>query len=131
MTFCPGCGTETETDWHACPKCGYKLQREFQSTTTSNSVNSPPIIYSTSHQSESNTYGIESLVFAILGFFVMPIIGSILGIIFGIKGKDKDDNPSYAQFGLVLGIIGIACWIIFGFAVISFIFTIISIMGSA
>ena len=68
-------------------------------------------------------------MFAILGFIIMPIFGSILGIIFGIKGKDKDDNPSYAQFGLVLGIIGLACWLIFGFVVISFLVYIFSLMG--
>ena len=124
MTFCPGCGTQSEPNWQVCPKCGYKLHDGSQSNTKP-----PPIIYSTSQQSESNTYGIEALVFAILGFIIMPIFGSILGIIFGIKGKDKDDNPSYAQFGLVLGIIGLACWLIFGFVVISFLVYIFSLMG--
>ena len=124
MTFCPGCGTQTEPNWQACPKCGYKLKDGSQPTTSP-----PPIIYNTSQQSESNTYGIEALIFAILGFIVFPIIGSILGIVFGIKGKDKDDNPSYAQFGLVLGIIGLACWIIFGFAIISFFVRLLTLMG--
>jgi len=125
MPFCPGCGTQTEPNWQACPKCGYKLQDGSKPNTKP-----PPIIYSTSQQSESNTYGIEALVFAILGFIIIPILGSILGIVFGIKGKDKDDNPSYALFGLVLGIIGLACWIIFGFAIISFLILIFSLMGS-
>lgn len=125
MTFCPGCGTQTESNWKACPKCGYKLQDGTISITSP-----PPIIYRTSQQSESNTYGIEALVFAILGFIMIPILGSILGIIFGIKGKDKDDNPSYAQFGLILGIIGLACWVIFGFAIINFLVFIFSSMGS-
>ena len=124
MTFCPGCGTQIEPNWQVCPSCGIKLQGGIQSNTSP-----PPIVYSTSQQSESNTYGIEALVFAILGFIIMPIFGSILGIIFGIKGKDKDDNPSYAQFGLVLGIIGLACWLIFGFVVISFLVYIFSLMG--
>ena len=45
------------------------------------------------------------------------------------KGKEKDDNPSYALFGLILGIIGLAYWLIFGFAIISFFITILSLMG--
>ena len=124
MTFCPGCGTQIEPNWNVCPSCGIKLQGSIQPNN-----NPPPIVYSTSQQSESNTYGIEALVFSILGFIFMPIIGSILGIIFGIKGKDKDDNPSYAQVGLVVGIIGIACWLIFGFAIISFFVIILGLMG--
>ena len=124
MTFCPGCGTQIEQNWQVCPSCGYKLNDGSQPN-----IKPPPIIYSTSHQSESNTYGIEALVFSILGFFIMPILGSILGIIFGIKGKTKDDNSSYAQFGLILGIIGLACWFIFGFAVIGFLIFIFSLSG--
>lgn len=125
MTFCPGCGTQTEQNWQVCPKCGYKLHNIDQFNTKP-----PPIIYSTSHQSETNTYGIEALVFSILGFIIMPILGSILGIIFSIKGKNKDDNPSYSQFGLVLGIIGLACWLIFGFSIISFLIFVFSLAGS-
>jgi hypothetical protein len=124
MTYCPGCGIQTELNWQVCPSCGIKLQGGNQSN-----INPPPIIYSTSQQSETNTYGIEALVFAILGFIMIPIFGSILGIVFGIKGKNKDDNPSYAQIGLILGIIGLVCWLIFGFAIISFLITIFTLMG--
>ncbi|MHA1669305.1 MAG: hypothetical protein ACTSV5_01875 [Promethearchaeota archaeon] len=129
MTFCPGCGIQTESNWQVCPMCGYKFQDVFQSNTTNTSINPPPIIYDSSQQSERNTYGIEALVFAILGFIMIPIFGSVLGIVFGIKGKEKDDNPSYALFGLILGIIGLAYWLIFGFAIISFFITILSLMG--
>jgi len=124
MTYCPGCGIQTEPNWQVCPSCGIKLLGGTQSN-----ISSPPIIYSTSQQSETNTYGIEALVFAILGFIMIPFLGSILGIIFGIKGKNKDDNPSYAQIGLILGIIGLACWVIFGFVIISFLVTIFTLMG--
>jgi len=124
MTYCHGCGIQTEPNWQVCPYCGIKLLGGTQSN-----ISPPPIIYSTSQQSETNTYGIEALVFAILGFIMIPIFGSILGIIFGIKGKDKDDNPSYAQIGLILGIIGLVCWLIFGFAIISFLITIFTLMG--
>jgi hypothetical protein len=126
MPYCPECGTQTESNWLICPKCGSKLQRNIKSNTSPH-----PIIYNTSHQSENNTYGIEALIFAILGFIMIPVLGSILGIIFGLKGKDRDDNSSFAQVGLILGIIGIFCWLIFGFAFIIFFVNIFTLMGSA
>jgi Domain of unknown function (DUF4190) len=59
-------------------------------------------------------YAIASLVLGIAGFFVIPLIPSILAIIFGQKAKDEiRTNPAIAGDGLatagvVLGWIGVA-----------------------
>ena len=51
------------------------------------------------------------------------IVFGPLAIIFGMKGKETDDDPTLAQIGFILGIINIVCcilmfvamFVIFGF----------------
>ena len=59
----------------------------------------------------------------------MPIIGPILAIVFGIKGKERDDNPTYAKVGFVLGIIGIFVGITVAIIIILSILGIIGLFG--
>ena len=120
MPYCQECGTEVEHEWAACPKCGFRLKNNTISLTKP-----APIVNISDSPKENNTYGIESLVFGILGFFLMPVIGPILAIAFGIKGKDRDDNPTYAKVGFVLGILGVIGWIV----IILVILTIFGILG--
>ncbi len=53
----------------------------------------------------SNTFGIISLVLAILAIFIAPIILSILAIIFGIIGLSQDRDKTLATIGLIIGIV--------------------------
>ena len=125
MPYCQNCGTEIESNWSACPKCGFKLKE-----TTLSLTSPPPIVNITDKRRENNTYGIESLVFGILGLFcITPIIGPILAIVFGIKGKERDDNPTYAKVGFVLGIIGIFVGITVAIIIILSILGIIGLFG--
>ena len=124
MTYCQKCGSEVELNWSAWPKCGFKLKDAPISPTSP-----PPVVNITDKNRENNTYGVESLVFGILGLFVMPIIGPILAIAFGLKGKERDDNPSYAKVGFILGIIGIVEWSIFAILIILSVLGIIGLFG--
>jgi hypothetical protein len=124
MPYCQKCGTEVEVDWSRCPICGSKLKE-----TTISLASPPPIVNITDRSRENNTYGIESLVFGILGLFLMPIIGPILAIAFGIKGKERDDNTSYAKVGFIFGIIGIVEWSILAIIIILSIMGIIGLFG--
>ena len=64
-----------------------------------------------------------ALIFGLLGLFgVIPIVGSIVGIVLGAVGKKSDEDPRMAKAGLVLGIIGIVVWIAFYIWLFSFIF---------
>jgi hypothetical protein len=59
-------------------------------------------------------YAVASLVLGIAGFFVIPLIPSILAVIFGQKAKDEIrtkpgiTGDGLATAGVVLGWVGIA-----------------------
>jgi hypothetical protein len=59
-------------------------------------------------------YAIASLILGIAGFFVFPVVPSILAVVFGQKARDElRRNPSLggeglATAGIVLGWVGIA-----------------------
>ena len=136
MNFCSQCGTKIVASWNVCPNCGHNLKSErgYQQPAQPQ----PPVqIYTQQkpkyqpHQYQSynsrprsnNTNGIVALICGLLGLFgVIPIVGSIIGIVLGAVGKKNDDDPRMAKAGLVIGIIGIVVWIAFYIFLFSFIF---------
>lgn len=68
--------------------------------------------------SQDNGMGTAAMVLGLLGLIcVLPLIGSILGIIFGMIGLRKVDegsanNRGMAQAGLVMGWIGLALFLV-------------------
>ena len=64
--------------------------------------------------------GTASLVLGILGFFLFPFVLSVLAIIFGAVGMNR--NERHAKAGLILGIAGF----IWGFLMILFFFVLMS-----
>jgi len=67
------------------------------------------------------TYGIVSLILAIIGIFVFGIILGPIAIILGVMGRKRDDSKGLATAGLIIGIIvtilAIIGLILFGFYV--------------
>jgi hypothetical protein len=66
-----------------------------------------------------NGMGIASLVMGILGIIILPIVFSVLAIIFGGVGiaranRGEATNKGMATTGMVLGIIGIVLGVIIG-----------------
>ena len=148
MNYCPECGSQLDLDSKFCPNCGHALS-EFTTSSVSNN-NPPPTQYIPAqshaqprytsqsqaqprytsrsqvqphHYKESDTNGTIALIFGILGFFILPIIGSIIAIIFGAIARSRDRDSSTGRVGVVLGIIGILCWIIYFVAIFSMIFS--------
>ncbi len=129
------CGTKVVASWNVCPNCAHNLKSERviqppaqpyaqaqipQQGYPPNKTQYQPLDY---YPRNNNTNGIIALIFGLLGFFnVVPIVGSILGIVFGAIGRKKDDGPKMAIAGLVLGIIGIVVWVAFYIWIFSFIF---------
>lgn len=78
-------------------------------------------------QPRTNGLAITSLVFGILGFIVLPIVGSLIGIACGIPAKRSIDRSNaretgreLAVAGLVLSSVGLVVWgglLLFGFGI--------------
>ena len=131
MNFCPQCGTKIVPSWNVCPNCGHHLKSEpvnqqpiqAQSPKETYSQQKPQYQPYGYHPRSNNTNGIVALIFGLLGLFgVIPVVGSIVGIVLGAIGKSKDDDPRMAKAGLIIGIIGIVVWITFYLWLFSWIF---------
>ena len=136
MNYCTQCGTKIVASWNVCPNCGHNLKSERNDQLpvqpqppllnyTQQKPNYQPRQYqSYNYRPKSNSSnGIVALIFGLLGLFgIIPIVGSIVGIVLGAVGKNKDDDPRMAKAGLVLGIIGIIAWITFYIWLFSIIF---------
>jgi uncharacterized membrane protein YvbJ len=144
MPYCPQCGTKIEVQWNACPNCGYDLKKESKLIkANSQGANQPHYENFNSDQrqsnypsirtysaSQSNIYGIISLIFGLLG--LCCILGSfnfifgVVAIIFGAIGMNKDDKPQMAKVGLALGIIVLVCGIFIFAMMLPFMFYFLS-----
>ena len=66
------------------------------------------------HAQRTSGYAIASLILGIAGFFVFPIVPSILAIVFGQKAREEFRRDStaggdgLATAGIVLGWVGLA-----------------------
>ena len=87
--------------------------------------------YSSGASSQDNGMGTAAMVLGLLGLVcVLPLVGSILGIVFGIIGLRRVDqglanNRGMAQAGLVMGWIGVALFLL------AFVVFLIAIAASA
>ena len=117
--YCSNCGSEIQPSWKACPTCGKALgvsgqtQLQPQPSTTPPPQPYRPRFMPGRIMGGMNAYGNISVLFGILGFLCggFFIFGAIAIILGGI-GIGKDDNPTNAIGGLILGIINIVCSVI-------------------
>ena len=78
----------------------------------------PPMPSGGGSGTQDNGMGTAAMVLGLLGLVcVLPLIGSILGIIFGMIGLRKvdeglADNRGMAQAGLVMGWVGLALFLL-------------------
>ncbi|MBD3191804.1 MAG: zinc-ribbon domain-containing protein [Candidatus Heimdallarchaeota archaeon] len=131
---CPFCGSIIEEGSAFCANCGASLSsieetQDYDSYTPEEPSTPPPppppqqktYDYGTGgtyrepsapRTQESNTMGIISLIFGILGCVgVLPCIGSLVAIVTGFMGKDHPED-SMAKIGLILGFLGCCAWLI-------------------
>ncbi len=116
MKYCPKCGAECEDNASFCSICGNKLPASGYRPNSafnnngenSTSYNAPEEHHTETTTDNTRTFGILSLIFAILGL-------NILGIIFGLVGLKKNPDSgskSLCYVGIVLAIIHLSVRII-------------------
>lgn len=113
---CPGCGKDVESDATFCPACGERLERETpvepeqaSAPSTSPTAARPPSP-ETPAGPQNSGWAMASLAFGIIGMTCLPLLGSVLAIIFGAVAKiDIRKRPGelkgsgLATAGIVLG----------------------------
>lgn len=120
MPFCANCGRDLSPAAIACPNCGHPGP----------GAGNVAVVAPSGKRTEG--FAIASLVCGIVGFFGVPIVGSILAIVFASTARKRiaqDANLGGADMaragmiigwiGLILGIIIIVLVIVLAFAVSS------------
>ena len=97
MIYCSKCGKQNTDDSMFCVGCGAPLSQQTNYRTT---------------MQPGKGFAIASLVCGILSFFCYGIVPGILAIVFGAVAKNKGCKDNMATAGIVLGIIGIAVYVI-------------------
>ncbi|MHA1147432.1 MAG: zinc-ribbon domain-containing protein [Promethearchaeota archaeon] len=129
--YCFNCGTEIEPEWNACANCGAKLKEDQDDYDLSPPQPYQPQPYQSqpyqqpqypsqqqyyAKPSGENRNGIIAIIAGIIGCFCCGVILGPIAIIYGIKGKNEDAEPTLGTIGLILGV----CNLIWG--IISLIF---------
>lgn len=103
--FCPQCGAQDPEGAAVCTNCETPLQMPSGSRTQRGYVPAPPA---------SNT-ALVSLIMGILGWVVLPVVGSVLAVVFGHAALREIDRSGgeiggrgMAQAGLILGYVALA-----------------------
>jgi len=110
VAFCSNCGRELSPAAQACPQCGTPTN-----TATATITEAVPV-QAGGRQLEG--LAVASLISSIASFFVLPLIGSILGIVFGNISLGRiRENPGLrgteiARAGIVVGWIGIVLFVL-------------------
>ena len=78
-------------------------------------------------EEKTSALALLALVFGVLGFLVVPIAGSIAGLVFGLRAKRSIDDSEGSQggrdlavAGVVLSSVGLAVWsglLLYGFGI--------------
>jgi len=124
MITCPKCGSPNDEGAERCRECGAPLPgqpaagRSASSSPSSGQPAYSPPTYTPAVQTTSST-AIASLVCGILGWSVLPLVGSIMAVILGHMAKGEIEKSAgtlggdgLATVGLVLGYASIALAIV-------------------
>ena len=121
MPFCANCGRDLSPSAIACPNCGHPGP----------AAGTAAVAPAPGKRTEG--FAIASLVCGIVGFFAVPIVGSVLAIVFGsVARKRIADDPDLggtemARAGIIIGWIGVVLGLL---AIVFFIVLALAISNS-
>ena len=141
-SYCPFCGSVIKTNDEFCGNCGASInapatpsappafsqpsqpyqqpgQQPYSSVQPGQQygASTQPVYVQPSAGApvQQNKAADKSLVFALIGLFIIPFIGGLFAVIFGIQGVSNPYNRNKAIIGIVLGIIEMA-----GYGILAF-----------
>ena len=96
--FCKNCGKEIDDNAVVCPNCGVATEKMAANTTPA--------------PAQKNSMAIAGFVLALLGFNLIALILSIVGLTNSKKPEYAGDGKGFAIAGIVISCITTAIWII-------------------
>lgn len=103
MAFCPNCGTQNADTANCCANCGTML----------NAAPTAPMMGQFVKVAQPGKgLAIASLVCGIVSFFCFGVILGILAVVFGGVAKSKGYTGPMATAGIVLGVVGLALYVV-------------------
>jgi hypothetical protein len=110
--ICPNCGAENPEERDMCQSCGAPLAEPAPAP-------SRPPVYAEPETPSTSGLAVASLILSIVGWFVLPVVGHVLAIIFGHMAKNEIaqsdgqlTGDSLATVGLILGYAGVVVWLL-------------------
>ena len=128
---CNNCGTYNDDSARFCSGCGTEMSAQPQQNSNpqpQQEVNVQPAVQNQNYYNQAPNYNYApapitpddgkglataSLVCGIVSFFCVPIILSILAIIFGKMAQSKGCKETSAKAGIICGIISLALAVVF------------------
>ncbi|MGI6359926.1 MAG: hypothetical protein ACOX02_02640 [Acholeplasmatales bacterium] len=99
MKYCGNCGKEVNPGQAVCLNCGF-------------ATNKPQVVVQ--NRQDGKALGTISIIFGILGFYPLSLIGSIIGLIIGIVGMTDGNNASRgrAKTGFWISLVSLLFWMV-------------------
>ena len=101
--ICPNCGTDNVEGVTFCVNCGTNMNAPVQQPNGGQPA---------AAEDPGKGFAIASLVLGIVSLFFAAFISGTLAIVFAVMAKKKGSTNKMATAGMVLGIIGIASWLL-------------------
>jgi hypothetical protein len=123
VAFCSNCGRALSPQASICPQCGTPT-----AGATAQAQATPAVAAPAGGQLEG--FAVASLLCGLGAFFIIPVVGSILAIVFGHIGTARVlADPTFrgkelARAGIIIGWVGIVLAVIAALLIIFFLFII-------
>jgi len=109
--ICPNCGAENPEERDFCQSCGAPLREPTPTPAP------PPPAYTTPEAPTTSGLAVASLIMGIVGWFLLPLVGNVLAILFGHMAKREiaqSGGRLTGEVGVGVWVLGILAFVLFG-----------------